>query len=509
MQMLLKSPCLIFTSFKSLQSTSQNNGMDEDEAPQSAVINSPTPAHSLAMACVPLMECTSDSSQTDLQAATNDDNKREIPKDVKKKSFGSFWKRKSDKGKDKKKNKFFQSSGKKRQCVQTKSADRSVSPIPSVTSGLDTSDNNNDHNCMSNFASIDIGPATHAVGAMPHQANRVLAGTCTDTAKPDDTVTGATSGLSSAAVSARSPAGNAAGFSLRQIVPVPSEALDENIRREMESSSWRGHVAYPHLHYPSSSRSNGSNPGPSDATANLTDNFRQQCSMSAPHYPGANGGSQLRTFARVSLDDRPPPPPPPATHLLAPPRSQAPVIARTEVTQVDYAHYLVPDLLEISRCGFYWGIMDRYEAERLLDNKPEGTFLLRDSAQEEFLFSVSFRRYGRSLHARIDQWNHRFSFDTHDSGVFGADSVTGLIEHYKDPSCCMFFEPMLTIPLNRNYPFSLQHLSRAAICKHSTYDGMNLLPLPKPLIEYLKYYHYKLVVNRRKVELPMQQTLSR
>ena len=146
--------------------------------------------------------------------------------------------------------------------------------------------------------------------------------------------------------------------------------------------------------------------------------------------------------------------------------------------------------------------MDRYEAERLLENKPEGTFLLRDSAQEEFLFSVSFRRYGRSLHARIDQWNHRFSFDTHDPGVFSASSVTGLIEHYKDPSACMFFEPMLTIPLNRNFPFSLQHLSRAAICKRSTYDGMNLLPLPKQLREYLKYYHYKLKIRVRRMEVP-------
>lgn len=52
--------------------------------------------------------------------------------------------------------------------------------------------------------------------------------------------------------------------------------------------------------------------------------------------------------------------------------------------------------------------MDRYEAERLLEGRPEGTFLLRDSAQEEHLFSVSFRKYGRSLHARIEQWNHRY-----------------------------------------------------------------------------------------------------
>lgn len=42
--------------------------------------------------------------------------------------------------------------------------------------------------------------------------------------------------------------------------------------------------------------------------------------------------------------------------------------------QVDYIHCLVPDLKRITNCSFYWGKMDRYEAERLLDGKPEGTF---------------------------------------------------------------------------------------------------------------------------------------
>jgi len=91
--------------------------------------------------------------------------------------------------------------------------------------------------------------------------------------------------------------------------------------------------------------------------------------------------------------------------------------------QIDYVHCLVPDLRSITACSFYWGKMDRYEAERLLEGKQEGTFLLRDSAQEEFLFSVSFRKYGRSLHARIEQWNHKFSFDSHDPGVYASETV--------------------------------------------------------------------------------------
>ncbi|XP_052750755.1 suppressor of cytokine signaling 4 [Galleria mellonella] len=169
-------------------------------------------------------------------------------------------------------------------------------------------------------------------------------------------------------------------------------------------------------------------------------------------------------------------------------------------TQVDYIHCLVPDLQQITACSFYWGKMDRYEAERLLDNKPEGTFLLRDSAQEEHLFSVSFRKYGRSLHARIEHYQHRFSFDSHDPAVFAASTVTGLIEHYKDPACVMFFEPMLTAPLPRCEPFSLQQLARALIVSHTTYDGVEKLPLPARMRAYLKEYHYRQRVRVRRLE---------
>nr|XP_027194252.1 uncharacterized protein DDB_G0287625-like [Dermatophagoides pteronyssinus] len=166
-------------------------------------------------------------------------------------------------------------------------------------------------------------------------------------------------------------------------------------------------------------------------------------------------------------------------------------------TQIDYINCLVPDLLAITNRSFYWGKMDRYEAERLLDGKPEGTFLLRDSAQEDHLFSVSFRRFERSLHARIENWEHRFSFDSHDPGVFSSPTVTGLIEHYKVPSHCMFFEPVLTKPLNRTFTFSLQHLARVTICDRVSYDSINRLPLPQILKSYLKEYHYRIKVRTR------------
>ncbi|KAG6461516.1 suppressor of cytokine signaling 1 [Manduca sexta] len=203
-----------------------------------------------------------------------------------------------------------------------------------------------------------------------------------------------------------------------------------------------------------------------------------------PHFQVVCGGEVRAVLVRA--------PPLPALPPLPPP-------ARVH-TQVDYIHCLVPDLQKITACSFYWGKMDRYEAERLLENKPEGTFLLRDSAQEEHLFSVSFRKYGRSLHARIEHYQHRFSFDSHDPGVFAAPTVTGLIEHYKDPACVMFFEPMLTAPLPRAEPFTLQQLARAVIVSHTTYDGVEQLPLPARLRLYLKEYHYRQRVRVRRLE---------
>lgn len=83
------------------------------------------------------------------------------------------------------------------------------------------------------------------------------------------------------------------------------------------------------------------------------------------------------------------------------------------------------------------------------------------------------------------------SFDSHDPGVYTANTVTGLLEHYKDPSCVMFFEPMLTQPLNRNFCFSLQQLCRATIVSETTYDNIGDLKLPGVMKGYLREYHYK------------------
>jgi len=152
-----------------------------------------------------------------------------------------------------------------------------------------------------------------------------------------------------------------------------------------------------------------------------------------------------------------------------------------------------------------------------LADKPEGSFLLRDSAQDDFVFSVSFRRYSRSLHARIEERHHQFSFDSHDPGVHRSPTVRQLLEHYKDPLSCMFFEPMLLFPVNRRNPFSLMSLARATVVDSMTvlpsgceatsngaagqdskaYAGISELPLPRSIKQYLREYHYKHKIRTR------------
>ncbi|XP_051858921.1 uncharacterized protein LOC117564715 [Drosophila albomicans] len=226
------------------------------------------------------------------------------------------------------------------------------------------------------------------------------------------------------------------------------------------------------------------------------------CTVCTSSNSNSNTATPLVTMVVAAPPPSTPAPPADAANVLPPMPIEAPRpvsvaasgpygVGVTVHSQIDFMHCLVPDLEKIINSNFYFGKMDRYEAERLLEGKPEGTFLLRDSAQEEFLFSVTFRKYGRSLHARIEQSGHKFSFDCHDPCVFSALTVTGLLEHYKDPSCVMFFEPCLTMPLHRRQTFSLQQLARATIVSNTTYDGINQLELPGQLKSYLKEYHYK------------------
>lgn len=54
------------------------------------------------------------------------------------------------------------------------------------------------------------------------------------------------------------------------------------------------------------------------------------------------------------------------------------------------------------QCGWYWGPMSGDVAERLLSSEPNGSFLVRDSSDDHYIFSLTFKLNGKVRHVRIE-----------------------------------------------------------------------------------------------------------
>jgi len=56
------------------------------------------------------------------------------------------------------------------------------------------------------------------------------------------------------------------------------------------------------------------------------------------------------------------------------------------------------------QCGWYWGAIGWEEAEKQLATERDGSFLLRDSSDDRYLFSLSFRALDTTHHTRIEHY---------------------------------------------------------------------------------------------------------
>ena len=188
--------------------------------------------------------------------------------------------------------------------------------------------------------------------------------------------------------------------------------------------------------------------------------------------------------------------------------------AVSTTTRTPHANTLVRDQRDIMNLCYYWRNIDRSKADAILANRPDGTFLLRDSGHEDFLYSVSYRRNRVTLHVRIEQRKHKFKLFDYGTYYHQDESVSScsyntiseLLGHYKDPS--MWFEPVLTVHLPRTNPPSLKELARSVICTHTTYDSIDILILPHAIQRYLKEYHYKQRVYDRYRQMNSRQMNS-
>ncbi|XP_066555008.1 suppressor of cytokine signaling 7 isoform X2 [Amia ocellicauda] len=238
-------------------------------------------------------------------------------------------------------------------------------------------------------------------------------------------------------------------------------------------------------------------------TVSLVDVDISRRGVNSPHPPTPpppprRSLSLLDTFLRALPRSSPSQTDAPPTSVQAPPPLLCP-LSRPDASS------FAASLRELEKCGWYWGPMNWEDAEMKLKGKPDGSFLVRDSSDPRYILSLSFRSQSITHHTRMEHYRGTFSLWCHPKFEDRCHSVVEFIEraimHSKNGKFLYFLRSRVPglppTPVQLLYPVSrfsnvksLQHLCRFRIRQLVRIDHIQELPLPKPLITYLRKFYY-------------------
>ncbi|XP_039250305.2 suppressor of cytokine signaling 6-like [Styela clava] len=191
----------------------------------------------------------------------------------------------------------------------------------------------------------------------------------------------------------------------------------------------------------------------------------------------------------------------PTRDVPLPPRPEEVIEANNSL---NYSNPFINEFKKLAKQGWYWGPLTREQAERRLCNAPDASFLVRDSSDDRYLLSLSFRSNNRTLHTRIEHSGMRFSFyEDHVPNSY--TSVVELIEKsIKDSEEQGVFcysrsrQPFSTsFPVRLMHPVSrftevrsLQDLCRFVIRQNTRVDHIHNLPVPRQLKKFLDQRYF-------------------
>ena len=129
-------------------------------------------------------------------------------------------------------------------------------------------------------------------------------------------------------------------------------------------------------------------------------------------------------------------------------------------------------LSQIQKCPFYWGKIDRKQAEAILKDEPNGSFLLKDPEEKE-----DEEKWLMELVGKYDSNNYYYcksKFMLHNK--FNYHSLMESLKKYQDGH-----------PILRKKPFSLLELAKNEIRNTGIKDeDISMLEIPKVIQTFLK-----------------------